>query len=412
MKFLVVAYGTEGDTRPLAALCRALIDAGHESKLLADRNTLGFAEQLHVPATPLSGDIVQSLQAEFANLGAHAGANEFRETALALSRIANANTAAWLKEIVEHGTGCDALIVSGLAAFAGLSAAEYLGVKAIGAGLMPITPTRQFASPFFRPGLVPAFLNSLSHHAVNQLLWRNFRQSLNTARRNICGLPPRKRLWTDHTMLYGVSRSLVGRPNDWPRNAQVCGHWHWPSSDWTPPRQLVDFIEQGDAPVYVGFGSMAGFDARKLLDAIISGVDGRRAIYNPGWSRFAPSTLPSNFYPVGDTPHEWLFPRCQIVIHHAGAGTSHAACMAGVPSISVPFAGDQFFWADRLRRAGVTATPINAIDPTAHAVSQAIAFAQSPDVRAKARELGAKMSSENGLDRAVKLIEDEVTMQS
>ncbi|WP_168791611.1 glycosyltransferase [Paraburkholderia aromaticivorans] len=412
MKFLVVAYGTEGDTRPLAALCRALIDAGHESKLLADRNTLSFAGQLRVPATPLSGDIVQSLQAEFANLGVHAGANAFRKIALAISRIANANTADWLKEIIEHGTGCDALIVSGLAAFAGLSAAEYLNVKAIGAGLMPITPTRQFASPFFRPALVPAFLNSLSHHAVNQILWKNFKQSLNAARQDNCGLPPRKRLWTDHTMLYGVSPSLVARPDDWPRNAQICGHWHWPSRDWTPPHQLVDFIEQGDAPIYVGFGSMAGFDARKLLDAIISGVNGRRAIYNPGWSGFIPSTLPSNFYPMGDAPHEWLFPRCQIVIHHAGAGTTHAASMAGVPSIVVPFAGDQFFWADRLRRVGVTGAPINAIAPRAHAVLQAITFAQSQDVRAKARELGARMTTENGLDKAVKLIEAEVTMQN
>jgi UDP:flavonoid glycosyltransferase YjiC (YdhE family) len=86
--------------------------------------------------------------------------------------------------------------------------------------------------------------------------------------------------------------------------------------------------------------------------------------------------------------------------------------MAGVPSVVVPFAGDQYFWADRLRRAGVTGAPINAIDPKAHAVSQAITFAQSPDVRAKARELGAKMTTENGLDRAVKLIENEVTTRS
>ncbi len=31
MKFAVLTYGTEGDARPLAFLCRALIDAGHEA---------------------------------------------------------------------------------------------------------------------------------------------------------------------------------------------------------------------------------------------------------------------------------------------------------------------------------------------------------------------------------------------
>ena len=57
MKFTVATYGTEGDTRPLAALCRALIDAGHEAPLLADRSTLHAAAALGVPCAPLAGDI-------------------------------------------------------------------------------------------------------------------------------------------------------------------------------------------------------------------------------------------------------------------------------------------------------------------------------------------------------------------
>jgi sterol 3beta-glucosyltransferase len=40
MKLVALTYGTEGDTRPLAALCRALMDAGHEVTLLADSATL------------------------------------------------------------------------------------------------------------------------------------------------------------------------------------------------------------------------------------------------------------------------------------------------------------------------------------------------------------------------------------
>ena len=43
MKFIVATYGTEGDARPFAALCRGLMDAGHESRLLADAATLGSA---------------------------------------------------------------------------------------------------------------------------------------------------------------------------------------------------------------------------------------------------------------------------------------------------------------------------------------------------------------------------------
>ena len=62
MRLVVVTYGTEGDTRPLAALCRALLDSGHEARLLADRGTLAIAQSLAMPTTPLAGDINGSLQ--------------------------------------------------------------------------------------------------------------------------------------------------------------------------------------------------------------------------------------------------------------------------------------------------------------------------------------------------------------
>lgn len=57
MKLIVATNGTEGDARPLAALCRALIDAGHEARLLADAATLSSAKALGVPTTALASDI-------------------------------------------------------------------------------------------------------------------------------------------------------------------------------------------------------------------------------------------------------------------------------------------------------------------------------------------------------------------
>ena len=66
MKFAVATYGTEGDARPMAALCRALMDAGHEARLLADHATLGAAIALGVPSIPLAGDIKGMLQREHA----------------------------------------------------------------------------------------------------------------------------------------------------------------------------------------------------------------------------------------------------------------------------------------------------------------------------------------------------------
>jgi UDP:flavonoid glycosyltransferase YjiC (YdhE family) len=46
-------------------------------------------------------------------------------------------------------------------------------------------------------------------------------------------------------------------------------------------------------------------------------------------SAIDPKALPDNFLVIGDTPHDWLFPRTVAVIHHGGSGTSHFAARAG-----------------------------------------------------------------------------------
>ncbi|MBK5120263.1 glycosyltransferase family 1 protein [Burkholderia sp. R-69980] len=411
MKFVVVTYGTEGDTRPLAALCAALISAGHEARLLADHATLGSAKTLGVPVTALAGDIKATLQPALTSAGAVAGRSRFKGTANALAGIANSNAERWLRETVRAGEGCDAVIVSGLAAFVGLSAAEYLGVTAIGTGLIPITPTAAFASPFFPPSRVPSFLNRVSHEFVNGFLWRAFRKRINAARASVCSLPPRRDLWNDHPMLYGISPSLLPRPQDWPSNARMCGQWIAPSAGWSPPQDLTDFLAKGEAPIYVGFGSMTSFDTQKALQEVVTAAGGRRTLFHPAWSTADTSMLPANVHVIGDTPHEWLFPRTSMVIHHGGSGTSHSAARAGVPSVVVPFAGDQFFWADRLRRAGVAPGPVDGKNLRASSLSRGIEFAEREDVRSCARTLGKRMQAENGLAQAVSSIEEIVAKE-
>jgi UDP:flavonoid glycosyltransferase YjiC (YdhE family) len=399
MKFAIATYGTEGDVRPLAALCRTLIDAGHEATLLADGATLGHARALGVPARALSGDIKGTLDPSAAISQVVGKANDLGSTAQALAGIANANAHAWLKEIAEAGEGCDALVVSALASFAGLSAAEHLGIPCVGASFIPISPTSAFASPFLPPR-VPRMFNRLSHTFVNALLWRAFRKATNDARASVFGMPPRRRNWTTHPMLYGVSPSLVPTPSDWPQTTRICGQWLLPAGPWSPPDALAAFLAAGEAPVYVGFGSMVGFDRPALLKEVIAAVGGRRALFYPGWSGDETPELPGNFFVLGDTPHDWLLPQVSLAIHHGGSGTTHSVARAGVPSVVVPFAGDQAFWADRLRRAGVAAEAVSGHQPDAASMARAIEFAERDDVRTRARDLGERMRAENGLAMA------------
>ncbi|MBD9470825.1 glycosyltransferase [Pseudoxanthomonas sp. PXM01] len=394
MKLLIITYGTEGDTRPLAALGHALMQAGHEVELLGDASTLGIAQALGVPARALAGDIRATIAADGA----------MRDITRNLSRLTIAHSRDWLHQAIEAGRGCDAIIVSGLAAFVGLSAAEALRVPAIGAMLIPISPTSTFASPFL-PFTPPRLFNHTSHTLFGRLSWQVFRKATNEARAQT-GLPPRLALWTDHPMLYGVSPALVPRPDDWPDNAHVCGQWIPPlASAFMPSVDLRAFLDEGDPPVYVGFGSMAGFDNARLVDAVVGALGSRRTLFNAGWSGIDTTRLPANFHAIGHVPHDWLLPRCALAIHHGGSGTTHSTCRAGIPSVIVPFAGDQFFWNARLRDAGVMAHTLKGASITAGKLREAVVFAGSDSARRRAADLGSRMRSEDGCAAAVAYVE-------
>ena len=137
----------------------------------------------------ITGDIRGTLSRDHAVAGVVAKGGGFNQTTRALSKIANENAESWLRTIIESAQGCDAILVAGLAAFAGFSAAEYLGVKAIGSGMIPITPTVAFPSPFLPPKWVPRLLNRASHRFVNFALWKAFREKTNAARA-MFKLPP------------------------------------------------------------------------------------------------------------------------------------------------------------------------------------------------------------------------------
>ncbi len=357
-----------------------------------------------MPTTPLAGDIRGTLAPDRSIAGVVAKGGGFSQTARALAKIANENARSWLGTIIEAGAGCDAILVAGLASFVGLSAAEYVGAKGIGSGMIPITPTTAFPSPFLPPKWVPRWLNRASHGFVNAMLWKAFRDQTNAARA-MYKMPARRAIWTGHPMIYGVSPNLLPPPADWPANAHLCGQWLARSPVWTPPPALEMFLAAGEAPIYIGFGSMTGFDKERLLDALMEVTVDRRVLFHSGWSGLDPQQLPAHFFAIGDTPHDWLFPRAAAVIHHGGSGTSHSAARAGVPSIVTPFAGDQFFWADRLRLAGVAPPGVDGRRPTAEAFARALDYIGTATVRNRARELGEMMRVEDGVRNAVVALE-------
>jgi len=398
MRLLVVTYGTEGDTRPLVMLCHGLIAAGHEVMLLAEGGTLGSARALGVPHAALEGDIHDDVVALVSR------GNDTLAASRGLARMARQHVPAWMRQADAAAAGCDAVLTGGLAAFVGMCVAERHGLPVIGAGMIPLTPTRAFLSPFLPRLRLPGALNRLSYTLVNQAVWRTFRQPINHARHAL-DMPPRRTLWRDLPMLYGISPTLLPPPPDWPADHRICGQWRAPDLAWHPPADLQAFLDAGPAPVYLGFGSMTGFDRDHVLPALLQALAPRRVLLFPGWAGVPSGTLPPQVFVVGPTPHEALFPRCALVIHHGGSGTTHSACRAGVPSLVMPFAADQFFWADRLQQLGVAPAALSPKRLDAARLASAIAVAERADTRSRANSLGRAMTVEDGVANAVAQIE-------
>ena len=388
----------------MVALCHGLRDAGHDVTLLAERSGAAYAAALGVPFVALAGDMAEELRRAAGGLSRRGADVNF--VARTLADIAKANTPGWMRATLEHARNADVIVCAGIAIYVGLSCAEALGIRAIGAGLQPMTPTRAFAAPFLPPMRLPGFLNKATHHLVLALMWRAFRGAINEARHSVAQQAPRHRAWNNYPVLLGVSPTLVPRPRDWPANVAITGYWFGPPDPgFTPDADLVAFLDAGEAPIYIGFGSMLGFDRDHVLAVVIDALDGRRALLHSGWSGFGDAALPPSMRSIGHVPHDWLFPRVSIVVHHGGAGTTHTAARAGVPSIVLPFAADQFFWANRLCAARVAPPMLTHEQLTAQRLRGRFALAADERMRERARVVGEAIASETGVASGVERIE-------
>jgi vancomycin aglycone glucosyltransferase len=176
-------------------------------------------------------------------------------------------------------------------------------------------------------------------------------------RRAVLGLAPIQDV-ISHTLsprpVVAVDRPLAPVPPDCAGDVTQIRCLHPLDGEPLPPK-LESFLEQGEAPVYLGFGSMPDPDpvstTRQLLEAIER--IGCRALISKGWAGLGDGPLPDGVMAIDPVCHARLFPRCAAIVHHGGAGTTHLAARSGVPQILVPHVLDQFYFARRVLDLGI-----------------------------------------------------------
>ena len=416
MKIVIIASGSRGDVQPYIALSKGLSEAGHEIRFVSHENYADLIAKNGIDFFSIPGNVQNVAQSEELTSLLAKGkflammkimGEEAQKNALNLARVSQ--TASKNADLIIGGFG-------GL--FIGIGIGEKFDIPVIPAYLVPFTPTKAFPSVLtpWMPKMIGPLVNKLSHRISRQVMWQSLRKADTSARKKVLGIDPApffgpydaspvERMPT----IYGYSIHVIPRPWDWPENVKIPGYWFLePEVGWQPPIELVEFLESGQKPIYIGFGSMTSRDPKRITQLILDAVikSNQRAILQSGWGGLQAEDLPESVMMVGSIPHSWLFPKMSAIVHHGGAGTTAAGLRAGVPNLVIPFFGDQPFWGQRLSELGVGPDPISIKKLSANSLSSSIEIMISdPDMASRARSLGEKIRDEKGVDNAVKIIE-------
>lgn len=310
-------------------------------------------------------------------------------------------------------------IIANPPSFAHIHCAEALGIPLQLVFTFPYTPTQAFPHPLAsikKSNVDPGYTNFISYPLVEMMTWQGLGDLVNNFRVKTLNLDPVSTLWAPGAtyrmhvpFTYLWSPGLVPKPEDWGDEIDVSGFVFLDlATAFQPPKELLDFLDAGEPPIYIGFGSIVVDDADTFTDMIFEAVEkaGVRALVSRGWGGFGRDDVPDNIFMLDNTPHDWLFPRVKGCVIHGGAGTTAIALKCGLPTMIVPFFGDQHFWGSMVGSSGAGPDPVPYRRLDSDILAEGIRYLLTDEARAAAGEIAESIAREgDGADNAVKSLQ-------
>ncbi|MDV2884739.1 glycosyltransferase [Alkalihalophilus pseudofirmus] len=414
MLITMLASGTRGDTQPYIALGLELKKLGINVRIAASESYQGLVESYGFDYAPIRGDVTKIIES---------GVVKEADNPFAFfSSLKNGD----LMELMvgaqedQHKAceGADAIVYHP-GSILGYFAAREMGIPSILASPFPMVPTNEYPAIIFYDKIrLGRLSNKLTHLIFEKGFWkmansgfkRYWTEKFGKLPSDFTNPYPKQRTKANPTIV-SLSPWVFPVPKDWPEHVHSFGYWFIEDQTaYKPSDELQQFLNYGDEPIYVGFGSVGDKKrAKESTDMVLEALDrtGKRGIINAGGGMEERHHSKNVFY-IKSVPHEWLFPYMSAVVHHGGAGTTAAALRSGVPQVIIPFGNDQFAWGRRMNELGVGAKAIPRKELTMEKLSEAIRYTEITTVQENAKKLGAKIRSERGAQKAAKLIIDTV----
>jgi UDP:flavonoid glycosyltransferase YjiC (YdhE family) len=403
----VMASGTRGDVQPMIALGQGLQAAGHRVRLIAGSNFVPWVESYGLECYP-TVDMEALMRSErgIAWVESRSQIKQLQTMKALMGSIDERS----IQDTIDGTQGAE-LLIGGFIAEPYLQAiSERHSTPQISVALQPYRATSLGAA-----SLVPilpranSLLNRWMGRFTERMSWSIWQPSVNRlrARLGLAAHSARSYLQAAHGIpaLYAISAHVVPPLDD--QHTHTTGYWFLDEPE-TPSAGLLDFLDRGDPPVYLGFGSMSSSDPAATVRMMVSALAevGRRGVLARGWSNAAVGDLPAHVYGLDKAAHSWLFPRMAAVVHHGGAGTTAAGLRAGRPTLVVPHMSDQPFWGRRVHELGVGPKPLPRARITAATLAERLhTLVADQQLSGKAAALGAQIRAEPGLEQALAWIE-------
>ena len=408
LNITMLTIGSVGDVRPYILLGSELKKRGHNITLAAFSGFESMAADASLSFYPLSGD-AESFIASIMNPDTNALTYLPRICKNLKSVVPDL-----LCDLEESCHNADAIICNFFGSVY-YSVAEKKGIPCIQTHFFPMDLNGTVPISSVRNQHLGKALNKATYKigyyaigTVESWLLSNWRKSSNLSVRKAATHPDYHLGSHLIPVIYAISPNVFPRPPEWGPNIYMTGFWFDDSpSVYQPPESLLRFLDEGDIPVYIGFGSMNTGNMNKLISMLLRALHAanlRAVICSPWASKKLKSG--KRVYFTEYVSHDWLFPRVRAVIHHGGAGTTSAGLRWGCPTWVIPFAGDQPFWGSRIHSIGCGPRPVSRENLTVRKLTAGlIDLISQKEYKKKATALSSLLAQENGTENAASLIE-------
>jgi len=407
MRILLVTRGSQGDIYPYLQLAAALKNRGHWVTISVPRLFEKQASDAGVRFVLQASDDIAGMLEETPDT-----ANLLEWT----RRVIESQFSEIIPLLEEHD-----VLVSSNTEFAAASVAEYCGKPFVRTAYGPFIPSWDIPPPVFpwpkpNPVIRPAILWGILNGGLNLMV----KKTINKHRAALGMSPIRDQ--AEHApanafnfLMY--SKFLGTVDNRWKYKWEIGGYCFNDALpyDKEEAERLTAFVKKDERPtVFFSLGSCNVKQRDRFVETLfdVCTAHSYKLLVACGWWNVGArlENRDNLFRMEGVIPHHLVFPQCDAIIHHGGAGTTHSAARSGRPQMVVPLLLDQFYWSHRVSELGLGPGGVRIKTISKKRLERKVVdLVRNPVYKEKAASMGGLIRGENGTENICRHIESYET---